>query len=346
MFEIILLIILILLNAFFVMMEMSFITINDLKIENAALKGNKKAKKINEMIKQPSKFLATIQIGITFVGFLSSAIASSTFADNLTPILHKIIKIDYNTLNIITIIIITIILSFLMLIFGELVPKRIGMKYRETIAYKTINILKIISNIFKPFVFLLTKITNIISKLFGINEQDEEIVTEEEVKMLVDEALEFKTLQKYERDYIHNVLKLNDIKIKNIMTLKKDTFSLDINTDLSSALNILIKEKIIHNKIPITEKTKVIGILHSKDIIKNINNKDINLKNIIKTPIYIESNKFIYETFNVLKNNKSQIAIITENNKYIGIVTMEDILEEIVGDLYDEFDKNNLTNSL
>ncbi len=344
MIEIIFLIILILLNALFVTIEMSFITINDLKIEKQASKGNKKAKKINEMIKQPSKFLATIQIGITFVGFLSSAIASSTFADNLTPILYELIPIDYNTLNIITIIIITIILSFLMLIFGELVPKRIGMKYSEKIAYLTINILKIISTIFKPFVFLLTKITNIISKLFGINEHDEEIVTEEEVKMLVDEALEFGTLQKYERDYIHNILKFNDIKIKNIMAHKKDVTTLNSDTNLNNALNILINEQTIHNKIPVIEKYKIIGILHSKEILKNINNKDKNLKDIIKPPIFIDSNKLIFETFNILKSNKSQIAIITENNKYIGIVTMEDILEEIVGDLYDEFDKNNLTN--
>ena len=176
--QLIVIVLLILLNAFFAASEIAFISLNDAKIEKQAKEGNKKAKKIRDMLVNPSKFLATIQIGITLAGFLSSAFASETFASNLAPLLNELVpKVDIAVWNNIAIVVITIILSFFTLIFGELVPKRLAMKNYEKIAFATIGVIKAISVITAPFVKLLTKTTNLISKLFGISETEEETVT-------------------------------------------------------------------------------------------------------------------------------------------------------------------------
>ena len=193
--QILVLVILIMLNAFFAAAEIAFISLNDAKIDMQAKEGNKKAIKIKGMLKNPSKFLATIQIGITLAGFLSSAFASETFASELAPVLNKLIpSIGLSAWNSISIILITIILSYFTLIFGELVPKRIAMKNCEKIAFASIGVIKAISVITTPFVKILTLSTNMVSKLFGVSENDEEIVTEEEIRMMVDVGQEKGTI--------------------------------------------------------------------------------------------------------------------------------------------------------
>ena len=198
MIQVLVLIILILLNAFFAATEMAFVSINDAKVEKEAKNGNKKAKQIYKMLKEPSKFLATIQIGITLAGFLSSAFASESFADDLAPILNDLMPLGISTWNTISIVLITIILSYFTLVFGELVPKRIAMKNYEKIAYASIGVIRTISVITAPFVRFLTFSTNVISKLFGVSAQDEEVVTEEEIRMMVDVGEEKGTIDKIE----------------------------------------------------------------------------------------------------------------------------------------------------
>ena len=176
--QILILVILICFNAFFAASEIAFISLNDKKIEKQAKEGNKKAQKIQKMLESPSKFLATIQIGITLAGFLSSAFASDTFAYKLAPIFNNTFPIGVEIWQNISIIIITIILSFFTLIFGELVPKRFAMKNYEKIAFATIGVIRTISIITAPFVKLLTITTNSISKLFGVGENEEEILEE------------------------------------------------------------------------------------------------------------------------------------------------------------------------
>ena len=177
MIQILVLIILIALNAFFAASEMAFISLNDAKIEKEAKSGNKKAKQIHKMMKEPSRFLSTIQIGITLSGFLSSAFASESFADDLAPILNNLMPLGISTWNTISIVLITIVLSYFTLIFGELVPKRIAMKNSEKVAYSVIGTIRFISIITGPFVKFLTFSTNFVSKLFGVSAQDEEVVT-------------------------------------------------------------------------------------------------------------------------------------------------------------------------
>ncbi len=341
--QIIVLVILILLNAYFAASEIAFISLNDAKIEKQAKEGNKKAKQIEKMLKEPSKFLATIQIGITLAGFLSSAFASDTFADMLAPVLNTWIPaVSIGVWKSISIILITIILSFFTLVFGELVPKRLAMKHYEKIAFGTIGVIRGISIVTAPFVKLLTVVTNGISKIFGVGENEEETVTEEEIKMMIDQGEEKGTIKEEEKELINNVFEFNDITVSEIMRHRKDIFAVDINISTEELLDELSQEEYRYSRIPVYDETidEIKGILYVKDVLKNINKKNFKVKNVVKDAYFISQNRLINEVFKELQKNKMQIAIIVdEYGGTAGLITMEDILEELVGDIYDEYDK-------
>ena len=340
--QLLILLILILLNAYFAASEIAFISLNDTKIEKQAKEGNKKAKQIEKMLKNPSKFLATIQIGITLAGFLSSAFASDTFANILAPTLNNIFPIiSIEVFKKISIILITIILSFFTLVFGELVPKRLAMKYYEKIAYSTIGVIRVIAIITAPFVKILTIVTNFISKIFGISESEEEIVTEEEIKMMIDEGKEKGTIEEDEKEMIHNIFEFNDITVSEVMTHRIDVYAVDINSNIEDILKELGEYK--YSRIPVYEEEidDIKGILFIKDLIKYVNSKkSIKIKNIMREAYFVSENKPINELFKDLQKNKKQMAIvIDEYGGTAGVVTMEDLLEEIVGNIFDEYDE-------
>lgn len=341
--KIILLAILTLLNAFFAAAEIAFISLNDAKIDVQAKEGNKKAKKIKSMLENPSKFLATIQIGITLAGFLSSAFASEAFASQLAPILYNLIpSLSLAVWNSISIIIITIILSYFTLIFGELVPKRIAMKYCEKIAFASIGVIKTISVITAPFVKFLTFSTNIVSKLFGVSSNEEETVTEEEIRMMVDVGKEKGTIDQEESEMINNVFEFNDTVVSEIMVPRKEIYALDMNLSIAKVLEeITDNDNFRYSRIPVYEDNidQIKGIVYIKDILLSTRNKSVKIKNLIKDAYYVPETKPVNELFDELRKNRKQIAIVVdEYGGTAGIVTMEDILEEIVGEIYDEYD--------
>ena len=341
--QLIILAILIFLNAYFAASEIAFISLNDAKIEKQVREGNKKAKQIEEMLKSPSKFLATIQIGITLAGFLSSAFASDAFAEKLAPSLYTLMPFfSLAVWKSISIIIITIILSFFTLVFGELVPKRLAMKHYEKISFATIGVIRMISIITSPFVKLLTFVTNTISKIFGVGESDEGEVTEEEIKMMIDQGEEKGTIKEEEKELINNVFEFNDITVSEIMRHRKDIFAVDINISNEELVQELIDSQYRYSRIPVYDETidEIKGILYIKDVMKNINNKDVKVKDLVKDAYFVSQSRLINEVFKELQKHKMQMAIILdEYGGTAGIITMEDILEELVGDIYDEYDK-------
>ena len=339
--QLLILIVLILLNAYFAMTEIAFISLNDTKVERQAKDGNKKAKQVQKMLKNPSKFLSTIQIGITLAGLLSSAFASDTFASILATALNQAFPtISVEMFRGISIVIITIILSFFTLVFGELVPKRIGMKYYEKIAYGTIGIIRVISVIAAPFVKVLTFATNVVSKIFGIPEEDEETVTEEEIKMMIDEGEEKGTIEQEEREMLHNIFDFDDIAVSEVMTPRKDVYAIDIDSEIEEIIKDIDEYK--YSRIPVYEETidNIKGILFVKDLLKYYSSKrKINIKNIIREVYFVPESKQINDLLKELQKNKMQMAVvIDEYGGTAGIVTMEDIIEEIVGNIFDEYD--------
>ena len=342
--EIIILIILVLINAFFAASEIAFISLNDAKIDIEAKDGNKKAKKIKKMLENPSKFLATIQIGITFAGFLLSAFAADNFAGDLAPILYNWIpNINIAVWNKIAIIIITIILSYFTLIFGELVPKRIAMKYSEKIAYGSVGIIRAISIIMSPFVKFLTFSTNIVSKIFGVSENEEETVTEEEIRMMVDVGEEKGTIDEEEKTMINNVFEFNDKIVSEIMIPRTEIYAVDMNLSISEAIEEMTEnEDFRYSRIVVYDENidDVKGIVYLKDILLSGKNKNTKIKNLVKEAYFVPDTKPVNELFEELRRNRKQIAIaVHEYGGTSGLVTMEDILEEIVGEIYDEYDE-------
>lgn len=339
--ELVIIILLILLNAFFAASEIAFISLNDAKIDKQAKEGSKKAKKIKDMLINPSKFLATIQIGITLAGFLSSAFASETFASELAPVLNNLVpQISLAAWNNIAIVVITIILSYFTLIFGELVPKRLAMRNSEKIAFATIGIIKTISVITAPFVKFLTFSTDIVSKIFGVSGNEEETVTEEEIRMMVDVGQEKGTIEQEEKNMINNIFEFNDKVASEIMRPRTEIFALDMNMTIAEVIEEL-SEDLRYSRIPVYEEDidNIKGIVYIKDMLLSNKSKSTKIKNLMKEAYYVSETRAVNELFAELRKNRKQIAIvIDEYGGTSGIVTMEDILEEIVGEIYDEYD--------
>ena len=342
--ELVLLFILILANAYFAAAEIAFISLNDAKLDLQVKEGNKKAKSIKKILENPSKFLATIQIGITLAGFLSSAFASEAFASELAPILYGWIPyLSLEAWNSISIVLITIVLSYFTLILGELVPKRIAMKYYENIAFGTVGVIKTIATFTAPFVKLLTFSTNLVSKLFGVSETEEETVTEEEIRMMVDVGEEKGIIEKEEREMINNVFEFNDTVVSEIMVPRTEIYAVDMNLSISKVVEeITNDDDFRYSRIPVYDETidEIKGVVYIKDILLSTKNKNVKIKNLVKDAYYVPETKPVNELFEELRKNRLQIAIVVdEYGGTAGVVTMEDILEEIVGEIYDEYDE-------
>ena len=338
--QIIVLVLLVGLNAFFAASEMAFVSLNDTKISVKAKEGDKKYKKIERMIKNPSKFLATIQIGITLAGFLSSAFASDVFASKLAVILFDMTHIfSVGIWSTISIVIITIILSYFTLIFGELVPKRIAMENAEKFSKFSISIITALAKIMSPFVKFLTWSTDCVSKIFGVSKENEETVTEEEIRMMVDVGEEKGTIKNEEKEMINNVFELNDTEVSEIMVHRTEMFALDKELTVSDVSKKLVEGEYRYSRIPVYDEDidSIVGILYIKELLRA--NSNTKIKKIMKDALFVPESKRIDELFKEMQKNKVQIAIVAdEYGGTAGMVTMEDVLEEIVGDIFDEYD--------
>ena len=236
------------------------------------------------------------------------------------------------------------ILSYFTLVFGELVPKRIAMKNYEKIAYRTVGVIKAISVITSPFVKLLTASTNVVSKLFGVSAQDEETVTEEEIRMMVDVGEEKGTIEEEEKELINNVFEFNDKVVSEVMIHRTEIFAVDIKSKVSEILSEI--DDLKYSRIPVYEESidDIKGILYTKDLIKVLKiQKDCYVGKIMKEAYFVSENKPINDLFKDLQKNKKQMAIVVdEYGGTSGIITMEDILEELVGNIFDEYDEVEL----
>lgn len=338
--DILVLIILILVNAFFAGSEIAYITLNDYTLEEKARKGNKKAKKIQALLKDSSKFLSLIQVGVTIAGFMASAVASDTFVEKIMPLFAGF-NINQMVLEKVLMVIITIITSFLSLIFGELVPKKISMNYAEPIAYATVDILYVIDKIFKPFIIMLTKITDFLTRKFEVTEDERKIVIEEQIKAMLESGVREGSVKDDEKNVIINALELNDKKVKNIMTPIEYVVEINVNTDMKTLIKYIQRYKF--SRMPVFKKSKknVIGIIHIKDLLTKVTKSKgaLDLEDIVRPVMRTTPMKRIDKLFVLMKRSKNHICIVENSKKeMIGIITLEDIMEELVGEIYDEYD--------
>jgi putative hemolysin len=343
--EILVLLVLIILNAFFAASEIALISLNDNKVKLLADNGDKKAKLLLNLLSEPSRFLATIQIGITLAGFLASAFAAGSFAGRLAEVLVEIgVPISADLLETISVVVITLILSYFTLVLGELVPKRLALQKAEEIANIAAMPLTILSKITSPFVKFLTLSTNLIVRLFGVDPNaEDENVTEEEIRMMIDVGKEKGTIQDIEKVMINNIFEFDNKTVSDIMTHRTNIVAIPIDITLQEVARIVNLEK--YTRFPVFEDNidHIIGILHVKDLIQFVENCEeerFNLRKLLREPYYVLESIRTDQLFREMQKHNIHMAIaVDEYGGTDGIVTIEDLIEEIVGNIFDEYDE-------
>ena len=342
--QILLQIILIALNAFFAATEIAVISLNEKKVRALAEDGNKKAVKILKIIEEPTQFLSTIQIGITLAGFLGSAFAADNFAEVLSAAISKAFNLSADNtkiINTVAVVLVTLILSYFTLIFGELVPKRIAMKHKEKLANSVCGIISFLAAVLKPIIWFLTISTNAVLRLVGIDPHEkEEPVSEEDIVLMLDAGADEGSLDHDDIEYIKNVFKLDKMTAEDVMTPRKSVISISYDASDKEILEIIEEES--YSRIPVYEDNpdKIIGILHACDYLLKRNEKNFNLKSILHTPVFVPETVSLDVLFKDMQTDHNHLAVVVnEYGETSGIVTMEDILEEIVGEIWDERDE-------
>ncbi len=337
---------LILVNAFFAMSEMAIVTLNDSKIEKMAEDGNKKAKKVLKLTEDSSRFLSTIQVGVTLAGFLTSAVAATSFSDMLTAWLTDVFNITsaatVGVIGSVSLILITLAISYFSLVLGELFPKRLAMHNPEGISFRVVGILLCIRSIMRPVVALLSVSTNGLLRLFGINPNaDPQAVTEEEIRMLVDVGEEKGVIEESQKEMINNIFEFDDIVAADVMTHRTDIVAIDISDSYDKIVKTAIEEG--YSRIPVydDELDNIKGVLYVKDLLKYVG-QDLpkrGIAHLMRKAYFVPESKKCGELFAEMTEKRIQLAIVSdEYGSVSGIVTIEDLLESIVGNMQDEYD--------
>lgn len=328
--SIFLLILLIFINGILSASEIAFLSIDKYDLNR---KRNIKAKKVLKLLEDESKFLSTIQIGITIAGFLASASASETFINVLVD--SGVFIISESFTRSFLMVIITLTLSYITLVFGELVPKKIGRSNPIKVAYLTVDLLQIITIIFYPLIKLLTWSTEKLCHLLKIRERDDSLTEKDIKRMIITGSKEGIVLEK-EKEYILNIFEFKDKSAKKIMTPREKVISIDINDNKRKILNIIKKNRF--TRFPVLDKENVLGFINIKDFIYyHKMNADLNIKDLIHPVLTFKSNEKIDDIFRIMQENNETFSIILQDDSFVGILTMEDAIEEIVGNIKDEY---------
>ncbi len=336
-------VILIGLNAVFACAEIAVLSINEAKLKKMAEDGNRSAKRLSKLTREPAKFLATIQVAITLSGFLGSAFAADNFSEPLVKWLIGLgIPESYRaTLDTVAVVVITLILSYFTLVFGELVPKRLAMKKSEKIALGISGPLRFIAVLFTPIVWFLSVSTNIVLRICGVNphEQDDE-VSEEDIRIMVDAGSESGSIDSQEKEFIQNIFEFNDLTAGEIATHRTDVTILLLDDEVSDWAATIHESR--HTLYPLCDGSadKVMGILNAKDYFRLEDKSRDSILEYAVRPVYFipETTKADVLFRNMKKDRHSLAVVVDEYGGMVGIVTIHDLMEELVGDIDHEAD--------
>jgi putative hemolysin len=342
MINVLILVFLIFLNAFFALAEIAVVTVNEKRIKKMSAEGKKEAIQVLQLLKNSNDFLATIQVGITLSGFLTSASASQSFADPLVDLLSAL-PIPKNMLLTIATFVITIVLSYFSLVFGELVPKKIAMQSPEKVSFKIAGILLVFAKIFKPFIRFLSMSSDLVVRCFGVDpNKNEEIVTEEEIMMMVDAGREKGLIEDKAKSMISKVFDFDNTPVSEVMTHRVDITAVHSDMPLSEMVDIAMKQGRSRMPVYIGDIDHIIGMIYIKDALKFVNKKipeNFKIMDIVRQPIFVPSTKRCDELFAEFTSSKRHIAIVVdEYGGTEGLVTIEDLVESILGNIQDEYD--------
>ena len=331
---------LIFINAVFASAEIAVISMNETRLKHMVQEGNKQAEKLSALIEQPAKFLSTIQVAITLAGLLGGAFAADHFADPLVFKLKELgVAFPDHVLRSVVVLLITLILTYFSLVFGELVPKRIAMKKTEKMALEMSGMLSLVSVIFAPLVWLLTASTNLVLKLMGINPNEEEdVVTEEDIRMMLAEGNEQGTIQDEERWMIKNIFEFDDTTAGQISTHKRETICLYMEDSEEEWAGVIQQSR--HTYYPICGENQddIVGILNTKIYFRSEQkDRDLIMKQAVEKPFFVPEEMRANALFNQMKQTRNYFAVVLdEYGCMFGIVTIHDLIETLVGELEDE----------
>lgn len=331
--SILLLLALMLANAFFALCETAVIGLGDAKLRRRAEEGDPAARRLFRLTEAPTRFLSTIQVGLTLSGMFAAAVAADRFAGLLTPALPHTAAL----------VVVTLVLACLVLVFGTLVPKRIAAKYPEQLAYRLSGLLALVSALLFPLVWLLSLLTNLVAHLFGVGPQeDEEQITEEEIRMLVDVGEENGSIEETEREMINNIFEFDDRTVVEVMTHRTDMFAVENDTELDELLTVAIRSG--HSRIPVYNQSvdEIVGILYVKDLLPLLQMNDrsgFDIQTVMRKPLFVPESTRCDDLFRQFTAKKLHMAVVAdEYGGTAGIVTMEDLVESILGSIQDEYD--------
>ena len=333
--EIAIIFFLILLNGVFSMSEIALISARKSRLETSAKKGNPSAKTALDLANSPNKFLSTVQIGITLIGILTGIYSGDKVTDDVKIFLDQYTALQPYSANL-SVGIVVVILTFFSLVLGELLPKRIGLNYPEAIAKAVAYPMKVVSIITAPFIWLLTISTDSLLKLFRIRPTADGKVTEEEIKAIIKEGTEVGEVQEIEQDIVERVFHIGDRKVNSLMTHRKSVDYLSLEDDFATLKQKVLDE--IHSVYPVCEESldEVIGVVLLKDLFAKFETGNFNLKDIVKEPVYLIEHTSAYKALDIFKKTKVHYAIVTDEYGITqGMITLNDILEALVGDASD-----------
>ncbi|MDE7004286.1 MAG: hemolysin family protein [Oscillospiraceae bacterium] len=339
-----LLVILILINAFFAAAEIAVISLSETKLRHQAEEGDKKAQRLLKLTQAPDHFLSAIQIAITLAGFLSSAFAADSFSDPLVTWLVEekgVTALDPHALNNLMVVLITLVLSYFSLVLGELVPKRIAMKKTEGVARFTAGAVSAVAAVFRPVIWLLSKSTNGVLRLLHIDPRaDQEDVSEDEIRMMVDLGEERGAIETSEKELIENIFEFNNTTAEDVMVHRTDMVMVWVQDTGEEVLSTILSSG--RSRFPVYEEDAdhIVGILNTRDFLLNAQEEQPKpLTQLLRPAYFVPESVRTDVLFRDMQSKKVHMAIVVdEYGGTSGLVTMEDLLEEIVGNIYDEFD--------
>ena len=336
----ILLFVLIIINGFFSCAEIAVIQIGEGKLKKLSEEGNQKAKRLLKFKEDPSRFLSTIQVAITLAGFLSSAFASESYAGIVDQLVRRFFPaLSLDVIHPFSIVLITMLLSYLSIVFGELVPKRLAQVYTEPIALFITPVLGLGSILSTPLVFLLSASTNSILRLIGINpDEDSNQISEEDILMMVDEGMEKGTIESTENEFIQNVFEFKDLTVEEVCTHRTDVAMLYIEDTDRQWRRTIHEHRFACYPICGEDDDDIIGILNTKDYFRlNDLSRPNVMKNAVDRPFFVSQNMKVSDLFDTMKKERKYYAVVLdEYGGMTGIVTLHDLIEALVGDLHEE----------
>ena len=338
--ELLVIAVLILLNAVFVAAEIALVTVRRTRIDQLVDEGRRGAARVRALTAQPGRFLAVIQLGITFIGFLAAAFAGVSLTRELEAALSNIPAIA-SYAGAIALLVVTALLSFVTIVFGELVPKTLALAHPERFALALAGPVDVIGRVLRPIVWALTQVTNGVNRVLGVSDVDQNQISTEELKLLVERGGEQGILEAEEEQMIHAVIELGDRRIHEVMVPRIAMVAVPTTASLDDAIDRVVEEG--HSRIPVYEETidEVVGILYAKDLLPFLKDSRERpaIRTLLRAPVFVPESMTIDDLLHEFQRRKVHLAIVLdEYGGTAGLVTIEDLLEEIVGEIQDEYD--------